>query len=292
MEWADREAAAAVGWGEGDGMVVLFLAMVHIVWDPGFQPVNTVAVLVYTAGPASLAPDRSAVQTWAFMSPPPDTTAAAPGAAGAGSRGGTRRALKPGSFRPLDLSTLMFASAVTGVAVTAIMRDVGTPAWVVMAACTFAFSGTGEVAYASVIASGGGMAPALLAAMLVSSRFGLLAMSMTGRWPAPLWERVAVAHFSSEVAVAAAIEQRPAGPDAARRAFWQLAMSTTTGWIIGSGIGLVLGQLGDTRRIGLDVVFPASFVGAVVNALRQRDSTVAVLLGALAALALTPVLPA
>jgi len=186
----------------------------------------------------------------------------------------------------------MFASAITGVAVTAIMRDVGTPAWVVMAACTFAFSGTGEVAYASVIASGGGMAPALLAAMLVSSRFGLLAMSMTGRWPAPLWERVAVAHFSSEVAVAAAIEQRPNGTDAARRAFWQLALSTTAGWIIGSGIGLVLGQLGDTRRIGLDVVFPASFVGAVVNALRQRDSTVAVFLGATAALALTPVLPA
>lgn len=223
---------------------------------------------------------------------PPDTTATAAAAAAPGAGTGSRRALKPGSFRPLDLGTLMFASAVTGVAVTAIMRDVGTPAWVVMAACTFAFSGTGEVAYASVIASGGGLAPALLAAMLVSSRFGLLAMSMTGRWPAPLWERIAVSHFSSEVAVAAAIEQRPVGPDAARRAFWQLAMATTGGWIIGSGIGLVLGQLGDTRRIGLDVVFPASFVGAVVNALRQRDSTVAVLLGAVAALALTPLLPA
>ncbi len=223
------------------------------------------------------------------MSSPPDTAVATTTVAGAGAR--TRRALKPGSFRPLDLGTLMFASAITGVAVTAIMRDVGTPAWVVMAACTFAFSGTGEVAYASVIASGGGMVPALVATMLVSSRFGLLAMSMTGRWPAPLWERIAVAHFSSEVAVAAAIEQRPAGPDAARRAFWQLAVSTTGGWIIGSGIGLVLGQLGDTRRIGLDVVFPASFVGAVVNALRQRDSTAAVLLGAVAALALTPVLP-
>jgi predicted branched-subunit amino acid permease len=193
----------------------------------------------------------------------------------------------------LDLGALAFASAAIGVAVTTIMGDIGTSAWVTMAACTLAYSGTGEVAYASVVASGGGLAPALVAAMLVSSRFGLLAMAMTGRWPTRLWERLAVSHFSSEVAVAAAIERAPEGPEAARRAFWQLALCTTAGWIIGSGIGLILGDVvGDTRRIGLDVVFPASFVGAAVHALRRRDSTVAVALGAVAAVVLTPVLPA
>ncbi len=195
--------------------------------------------------------------------------------------------------KALDLAALTFASAAIGVAVTSIMTDVGTSAWVVVAAAALCFSGTGEVAYASVIASGGGLTPALVAAMLVSSRFGLLAMSMTGRWKAPLWERILVAHLASELAVAAALEAQPRGERAARRAYFELAVATTAGWIIGTVLGLVLGNVvGDTRRIGLDVVFPASFVGAVVNGLRRRDSSVAVVLGALAALGLTPLLPA
>lgn len=201
-----------------------------------------------------------------------------------------------GGFRKmswLDLGTLLFASMAIGVAVTSIMEGVGTSWWVVMAACTFAYSGTGEVAYASVIASGGGLTPAIVAALLVSSRFGLLAMSMPGRWKASLWERIAIAHSSSEVAVAAAIEAQPYGERAARRAFWELALCTTAGWIIGSALGLALGDVvGDTRRIGLDVVFPASFVGAVVNGLRRQDSAVAIVLGGSAAVALTPLLPA
>ena len=199
---------------------------------------------------------------------------------------------RPGGFKPLDLGALLFASTAIGVAVTSIMQDVGTSGWVIMAGCMFAFSGTGEVAYASVIATGGGMTPALVAAMLVSSRFGLLAMSMTGRWKAPWWERIGVAHFASEVAVAAAIDNAPNGERAARRAFWQLALCTSAGWVIGSALGLGLGDIvGDTKRIGLDAVFPASFVGAVVNGLRRQDSAVAVVLGAVAAMALTPVLP-
>ncbi len=191
-----------------------------------------------------------------------------------------------------DLGTLLFASIAVGIAVTSILSGVGTSGWAVMAACTFAYSGTGEVAYASVIAAGGAMTPALAAAMLVSSRFGLLALSMTGRWKAPLWERIAIAHLASEVAVAAAIEAEPRGERAARRAFFELVLCNTAGWIIGSGIGLALGDIvGNTATIGLDVVFPASFVGAVVNSLRRKDSTVAVLAGAAAALVLTPVLP-
>ena len=187
---------------------------------------------------------------------------------------------------------LGFASIAIGVSVTSIMEGIGTSGWVVMGACALAYSGTGEVAYASVIATGGGTGPALVAAMLVSSRFGLLAMSSTSRWKAPWWERVGIAHLSSEIAVAAAIEAEPNGPGAARRAFWQLAICSTVGWIVGSGIGLLLGDVvGDTRTIGLDVVFPASFVGAVVNGLRRRDSAVAVILGATAAIALTPLLP-
>jgi predicted branched-subunit amino acid permease len=65
------------------------------------------------------------------------------------------------------------------------------------------------------------------------------------------------------------------------------------GWVVGSAVGLVVGNaVGDIRTIGLDAVFPASFVGALVTAMRQLDSATAALLGGATALALTPVLPA
>lgn len=196
-------------------------------------------------------------------------------------------------LRTLDLVALGFAAVAVGVAVSAIMVDIGTSGPVVMAAAVLAFSGTGELAYASVIASGGGMGPALVAALLVSSRFGLLAMSMMGRWPAPLGERLGIAHVASEPAVAASLEAAERGRGASRRAFWQVALWMSAGWVAGSALGLALGNLvGDTQRIGLDAVFPASLVGAMVLAFRRRDSLVAVALGGAAAVALTPFLPA
>ena len=135
------------------------------------------------------------------------------------------------------------------------------------------------------------MVPALAAALLVSSRFGLLAMSMANRWPASRLERVGIAHVASEPAVAAAIEA--GSPRAARRSFWQIAFWLAVGWVVGSGLGLLLGNVvGDTKRLGLDAVFPASFVGAVVLSFRRLDTAAAALGGGVAAVVLTPLLPA
>jgi predicted branched-subunit amino acid permease len=199
-----------------------------------------------------------------------------------------------GGISLLDMAAMFVSALAIGIAVAPIMVDVGTPNLVVMLAATFAWSGTGMVAYASVIGAGGSMAPALVAAMLVSSRFALLAMSLKDRWPASLAERIGMYHTASEVAVASAIDQgREIGPHAARRVFWQLVVAMMSGWIIGSGIGVALGNfIGDTRALGLDAVFPASFIGSVVNGLTRRDTAVAVVGGAGAALGLTPFLPA
>ncbi len=206
---------------------------------------------------------------------------------------GRRSTPAPGLGRA-DIVAMFISSSIIGIAVSPIMTDIGTSPWVVMAAATFAWSGTGEVAFASVISSGGSTPSALVAAMLVSSRFGLLAMSLKDRWPASAIERVGMYHYASEVAVANAIDfQRRFGSESARRVFWQLAIPMAAGWSIGSGMGLALGNvIGDTRQIGLDVVFPASFVGTVVNGLTRRDTSVAVAGGMFAALGLTPYLPA
>jgi len=199
-----------------------------------------------------------------------------------------------GGIGPADMGAMFVSATIIGIAVAPIMVDAGSPSWVVLAAALFAWSGTGEVAYASVIASGGSTLAAFVASMLVSSRFALLALSLKGRWKASLIERVGMYQYASEVAVANAIDQQARiGPHAARRVFWQLVVPMASGWFIGTMLGLVLGNVvGDTRQIGLDVVFPASFIGTVVTGLKRRDSAVAVVGGLTAAIGLSPILPA
>ncbi|MEZ5232696.1 MAG: AzlC family ABC transporter permease [Acidimicrobiia bacterium] len=194
-------------------------------------------------------------------------------------------------LRTADILALGAASLAVGVTVSAVMIDIGTPSAVVMVATVTAFSGSGELAYAAVILSGGSTAAAMVSALLVSSRFGLLAMSIANRWPMSVWERIAAMQISGEPAVAAAITARD--PAVARKLYWQVALSMAVGWVVGSAIGVALGNvIGDTKAIGLDAVFPAVLLGTVAAALRSRDSAVAAILGGVVAVVLVPIAPA
>lgn len=185
----------------------------------------------------------------------------------------------------------MAASFAVGITVSAIMIDSGTSAPVVMLASVTAFSGSGELAFAAVVLSGGTTTAALVSALLVSSRFGLLAMSVANKWPMSVWERIAAMQISGEPAVAAAVTAKT--PAMARKLYWQIAGSMAVGWVLGSGVGVAVGNvIGNTRTIGLDAVFPAVLLGTVAAALRSRDSATAAVLAGLIAVLLVPVLPA
>lgn len=185
----------------------------------------------------------------------------------------------------------MAASFAVGITVSAIMIDIGTPSAVVMLASVTAFSGSGELAYAAVILSGGSSVAGLISALLVSSRFGLLAMSVAKKWPMSVGERIAAMQISGEPAVAAAITAK--SPAMARRLYWQIALSMAAGWILGSVVGVSVGNvIGDTHAIGLDAVFPAVLLGTVAASLRSRDTAAAAALGGLVAVLLVPIAPA
>ena len=64
-------------------------------------------------------------------------------------------------------------------------------------------------------------------------------------------------------------------------------------WNLGTVAGVVAGGvLGDPSRIGLDAVYPAFFLGLLVSELRRPGARLISAVGAVIALALTPVLPA
>ncbi len=201
------------------------------------------------------------------------------------------RRVAPGDLGWTDRIALVGAAFAVGLTVSAVMIDVGTSGPVVMLAAIAAFSGSGELAFAAVIQSGGGMVPALASALLVSARFGLLAMSIAQRWTMSVWEKLTAMVISGEPAVAAAISAPD--PASARRRYWQYAIPMCAGWLIGTAAGIGLGNIiGDTSRIGLDAVFPAVLVGTVIGAMKSRDTAVAALGGALIAVGLTPIAPA
>ena len=197
----------------------------------------------------------------------------------------------PAGLRAVDVAALFAATMAVGVTVSAIMVDIGTSAWVVILASVTAFSGSGELAFAAVKLSGGSTAAGLVSALLVSSRFGLLAMSIANRWPMGVLERIAAMQISGEPAVAAAITARD--PASARRLYWQIALAMAVGWVAGSILGVGVGNvIGDTRAIGLDAVFPAVLLSTVTASLRRQPSAVAAVLGGLVAVVLVPVAPA
>ncbi|MFN0092374.1 MAG: AzlC family ABC transporter permease [Acidimicrobiales bacterium] len=198
--------------------------------------------------------------------------------------------MSPPPVSRADLVTLGGTYCAIGITVSAIMTDIGTSPAVAMAAAVLAYSATGELAFASVIVGGGGLPAALASGWLVSSRFALLAMSLSPRLRAPWWERAAAAASAVDPSVALAIAQDT--PTAVRRTYWRVTLWLFVGFAAGSAIGLGVGNvIGDTRRIGLDAVFPASLVAILAGAVRRRDAAAAGALGAAAALALAPFTP-
>jgi predicted branched-subunit amino acid permease len=64
-------------------------------------------------------------------------------------------------------------------------------------------------------------------------------------------------------------------------------------WVVGTSAGVLFGDLlGDPGRLGLDAAFPALFLALLMPNLDRPQAHVAALLGAVIALALTPIAPA
>jgi 4-azaleucine resistance transporter AzlC len=182
---------------------------------------------------------------------------------------------------------LALATGVMGISfgVLAYSLNWGAVAPIVFSVITF--SGTAQFAVASVLGGGGGVVPAIVAAVLLNSRF--LPMG------------VAVGPFLKGGPLRRALEGQ-----AIVDASW--AMASRSGgrfdrefmigatipqvilWIAGTVVGvLVGGVVGDVERLGLDVIFPAFYLTLLVEELRGGGQTIAVVLIAVAlALALVP----
>lgn len=180
------------------------------------------------------------------------------------------------------------ATGVVGVSFGVLARPVMGPAAAIVMS-VIVFGGSAQFAALAVLSAGGGAVPAIVAGVLLNLRFVPMGIAIAPWLPHGSLGRAlrgqalvdaswALANrgdgrFNTEFLVGSSLVQYPA-------------------WVLGTVLGVVLGAtIGNPDTLGLDAIFPAFFLGLLVNEIRRPGAPVVCAGGAVIALALIPVAP-
>jgi predicted branched-subunit amino acid permease len=184
------------------------------------------------------------------------------------------------------------ATGAYGLSFGAISVASGLDFWQTQTLSLAMFTGASQFALVGVLGAGGGMAAAIVTALLLGARNGLYAMSLSPvlrfrRWPSLVAAQLTIDE-STAMAIRHADDQK-----AARHAFWATGLSVFVLWNIGTAIGaLGATALDDPAVLGLDAAIPAGFIALLWPRLTDRRTRVLALFAAVIALVLVPFVPA
>ena len=193
-----------------------------------------------------------------------------------GIRDGVRAAL------PLALAPLLFGASFGLLAVDAGMGWAGA---VAMSATTFA--GSAQFAAASILDSGGGVAAAIVAAVLLNARYVPLSLSVASIFPGSRKRRL----FESQLIVDESWALSGRGGRFEYGLLIGVGLLFYVLWVGGTAVGTIVGDLLDPEAIGLDAAFPALFLALLAPYLRSRRALTVALVAAAITLLLLPVAP-
>jgi 4-azaleucine resistance transporter AzlC len=158
----------------------------------------------------------------------------------------------------------------------------------VMSATTFA--GSAQFAAASVLETGGGVAAAVAAAVLLNARYAPISVTVGDRFRGSVVRRLLEAQLIVDESWALA---RRSDGRYDRRLLVGGGLVLYVCWVGGTALGALVGdRLGDPERYGLDAAFPALFLALLVPQVTSRRALAAALAGGAIALVLIPVVPA
>jgi branched chain amino acid efflux pump len=151
------------------------------------------------------------------------------------------------------------------------------------------YAGSAQFAALAIVASGGGLAPAVAAAAMVNSRFlpmGIaLAPSLRGGAAKRAVQGQPVVDASWVMA------GRPDGTFDLPMLYWSSAIQFVT-WQSGTIVGALSDDIiGDPQKLGLDAIFPAFFLALLIAELKEGRGWLTGAVGAAIALALVPFTP-
>jgi 4-azaleucine resistance transporter AzlC len=165
--------------------------------------------------------------------------------------------------------------------------DMGVVAPIVMSATTFA--GSAQFAVASILDEGGGLAAAIVAALLLNARYAAIGISVAQLFDGSRVRRL----LESQLIVdeSWALSARPDGTFD-RKVLLGAGLTLYVTWVLGTALGVLGGGfLGDPGRLGLDAAFPALFLALLAGQLGSRRAVAAALAGGGIALVLLPFTP-
>ena len=188
------------------------------------------------------------------------------------------------AIAPIAVAGATFAASF---GVLARASHMGRRAPIVMSATTFA--GSAQFAATSVLKEGGGLAAAVVAAVLLNARYAAISISVSSLFHGPAWRRL----VESQLIVDESWAISSKGDGKFDRGILIGAGALLyVAWVGGTTVGaLVGGAIGDPNRLGLDAAFPALFFALLLPQVREQRGVVAALAGAAIALVLLPFTP-
>lgn len=165
----------------------------------------------------------------------------------------------------------------------------GAAAAIAMSA--FVFAGAAQFGSTAVLASGGSAVTAILAGIMLNARFLPMGVAVARYLRGGPFERALQGQAIVDASWAAA---HLGGGRFDRRILIGATIPQYALWLLGTAVGaLGANKLGDPKALGLDAVFPAFFLGLLLEeALASPTARLVAITGALIALVLTPLLPA
>jgi len=197
--------------------------------------------------------------------------------------------LAPGVLR--DVALVCVADALVGASFGAIAVAGGLSWSVPVLMSLLVFAGGAQFAAVGVVLAGGSPIAAVVAGLVLNARllpFGFAVADVLG----PRWRTILPgAHLITDESTAFAI--RDTDPRRRRAAYWTCALGLFVVWNVAVLAGAFAGRLvNNTDALGLDAAFPAVLLALVVPALTNRRTRVAALIGAVVAVAVTPLVSA
>lgn len=152
------------------------------------------------------------------------------------------------------------------------------------------FAGGSQFAAIGVLTAGGSPVAAVAAGLLLNTRYVPFGLAIAGSLRRRLPARMLAAHLVTDESAAVALSRTD--PAERERAFWWTGSAVFVFWNLGTAFGVAIGQvIGDPRTLGLDAAFPAGFLALLGPLLHSRMARIAAVLGAVIAVALTPLAP-
>src|SRR3954469_4261578 len=203
----------------------------------------------------------------------------------------TARVLSP-TFRAGARDAVPFALAGFAVAISfgIAARSAGVPALATIAMSAFVYAGAAQFAAVAILAQGGSVAAAVLAAVLMNARYIAMGVSIG---PSLKGGRLRRALEGQSVVDASwALANRGDGRFDRHTLFGSSAPQYVT-WLSGTIIGVIAGSaLPDPEALGIDAVFPAFFLALLVAELRTAEASAVAVGGAIVAVVLGLLAPA